>query len=226
LNPLNICLAARIAHGDLLEIDRQLTVGRDLDGQWILLVKLALISVANLTDLEVTVRQIYKEHPEVSVEFKKWSKRFGFAKYVRNILVGHTNDALIAKAIEWKPELLSLLHSDDQRANFLINVFVLETALNTYVDDNERHLVFEGDTDLMHPPDWKRFLIFLTEVVRGGLGFLAVLIEAVRGDIPEPPEGAELMTLYEEAGRTTFKRITKSEKSTEKKAALKALPET
>jgi len=34
--------------------------------------------------------------------------------------------------------------------------------------------------------------------------------EAVRGDIPEPPEGAQLMMLYEEAGRTTFKRITKS----------------
>jgi len=176
----------------------------------VLLVKLALVSVANLADLELTVREIYRQHPEVSVEYKKWSKQFEFAKYVRNIFVGHTNDALIAKAIEWKPELLSLLASDEDKARFLVNLFVFEAALNTYVDDKEAHLVFDGDTDLMYPPDWKRFLIFLTDIVRGGLAFLAALIKAAREDIPLAPEGEELMSLYVKAGRATFRRITKS----------------
>jgi hypothetical protein len=210
MNPLHVCASARLAHSDLLEIDRQLVEEGELGGQWILLVKLALISVANLTDLELTIRQMYKEHPEISVEFKKSSKQFGFAKYIRNILVGHTNDALIAEAIAWKPELHSLLVSDDEKASFLVNLFILETALNTYVDDKEKHLVFEGDTDLLYPPDWQRFLGFLTEIVRGGMAFLIALIDAARGDIPPAPDGTDLMMLYAEAGRMTFRRITKS----------------
>jgi hypothetical protein len=209
-NPLATCAAARLALGDLIEIDRQLTEGRKFDLRWVLLIKSALVSVANLNDLELKVRQIYKVHPEVSVAFKKLSKQFGFAKYVRNILVGHTNDALIAKAIEWKPELLTLIVSDDEKANFLVNLFILETALNSYVDDKEKHLIFAGNTDLMYPPDWERFLIFLTEVVRGGMVFLVTLINAVRNDIPAVPEGMELMMLYAKAGHTTFSRITKS----------------
>lgn len=209
-NPLHICAAARLAESDLMEIDRQLSQGGELDGQRVLLVKLALISVANLADLEVTVRDIYRQHPEVSVEYKKRSKQFEFAKYVRNIFVGHTNDSLISKSIEWKPELRSLLASDENKARFLVNLFVFETALNTYVNDKEAHLIFDGDTDLMYPPDWKRFLIFLTDIVRGSLAFLAALIKAALEEIPLTPEGEELMSMYVKAGRTTFRRITKS----------------
>jgi hypothetical protein len=60
---------------------------------------------SRITDLEPRIRHLYKDHPQVSVAFRKWAKKFEFAKYVRNILVGHTNAALITKAIEWKPEL-------------------------------------------------------------------------------------------------------------------------
>jgi hypothetical protein len=204
-----IAVAARLAHGDLIEIDRRLADARKLDAQWLLLVKLALVSVANVTDLELSVRSIYMEHPDVSAEFKRWKGQFEFAKYIRNVLVGHTNDALINKAIEWKPELLHLISSNDGNSTFLINLAVLETALNTYVDANEKHIIFGGDTDLMYPPDWTRFLIFLTEVVRGAIGFLAALIAAASTHIATAPAGADLMARYVAAGRTTFKRITK-----------------
>jgi len=207
LNHLHICAAARLAHGDLFEIDRQLTGGHDLNGQWVLLVKQALIAVANLTDLELTVRRIYKEQPEVSAEYKKWQRQFDFAKYVRNILVGHTNPALIEKAIEWKPELYSLLGEDDENARLLINVFLLETAINTYVGDDEKHLVFEEDTDLVYQPDWRRFLGFLGDVVRGGIAFLALLIGVL--ELPAKPSDAERMEFFKKAGLTTFKRITR-----------------
>jgi hypothetical protein len=210
LNSLHVYAAARVARIDLVEIDRQLTNEHELDDQWMLLVKFALISVANLTDLQVTVRHMYKKHPEVAAEFKKWNEQFKFAKYVRNIFVGHLDDTLISKAIEWKPELLSLISRDDDRDNFLLNLFILETALNTYVDAKERHLVFDGDTDLIFPPNWNRFLVFLTAIVRGGIAFLETLIRAVRADIPPVPEDAELMMLYRSAGRTVFKRITKT----------------
>jgi hypothetical protein len=92
---LHIADAAHLAHGDLVEIDRQLTERRELDAQWLLLVKLSLVSVAKVTDLELSVRSIYKEHPEVPEEFKRWKSQFEFAKYIRNVLVGHTHGPLI-----------------------------------------------------------------------------------------------------------------------------------
>ena len=99
-------------------------------------------------------------------------KAFEFAKYVRNIMVGHMDVALLAKAIEWKPEVNWLLADNADKATFLLNLFVLETALNTYVDGNEKHLLFDGDTDLIYPPDWRRFLVWLTGITSGGILFL------------------------------------------------------
>jgi hypothetical protein len=209
VDALHVLAATRIAHADLTEIDRQLSAGAPADDHFVVLVKQALISVANLVDLELTIRSFYQRHPDVSAEFKRWRRQFEFAKYVRNILVGHTNPALVAKAVEWKPELRTLLVIDNAAASLPINLALLETAINTYVDDTEKHLVFGGDTDLAYPPDWTRFLIFLTEIVRGGLGFLSTLIVALRAEAPPPPTPEEHLELAMKAGATTFTRITK-----------------
>ena len=98
-----------------------------------------------------------------------------------------------------------MLGETDENASLLINVFLLETAINTYVDDDEKHLVFDGDTDLVYPPDWRRFSGFLGDVVRGGIAFLALLIGVL--ELPGKPSDAERMELFKKAGLTTFKRI-------------------
>src|SRR5579883_2150908 len=131
-NLLHTCCAARITLGDLREIDRQLSEAGELNAHCLLLVKQCLVAVANLTDLERSIRFIYKTNPEVSSVFKVQVKAFEFAKYVRNIMVGHIDAALLAKAIEWKPEVNWLLTDNDDKATFLVNLFVLESALNTY----------------------------------------------------------------------------------------------
>ncbi|WP_428406850.1 hypothetical protein [Hyphococcus sp.] len=208
-NILHIGAASRLALYDLEEIDRRLSGQGELNAQWMLIVKQALIVAANLADLEPSVRHLYKNRPALAAEFKNHEKAYGFAKYVRNILVGHVNDDLLAKAFEWKPELLQLLADNDDRTGFLINIFVLETALNTYVDQNENHLVFNGDTDLAYPPDWNRFLGFLEGVVRGGIAFSKLIVAAAQEDMPAPPEGDEHLLGYINAGRTTFARIKK-----------------
>jgi hypothetical protein len=215
LNPVHLCCAARIAPGDLIEIDRQLSEAGELNAHWLLLVKQCLVAVANLADLERLVRFIYKTNPEVSSAYKVHRKAFEFAKYVRNIMVGHLDAALLAKAMEWKPELNWLLVEDNDKTTFLLNLFVLETALNTYVDGNEMHLLFDGDTDLSYPPDWKRFLVWLSEITHGGISFLEALVTALQAQLPTPPSrnGPEAMMLFAMAGQTVFKRVTKSGQS-------------
>ena len=117
---------------------------------------------SNLVDFERTIRSLYKEHQELSKGFKKYENNYEFAKYLRNKFVGHIHTELIEKAIEWKPELRIMANKmENQKLMTVTNIFVLETAINTFVDAEEKNKFFETETDLMYPPDWKRFLDFL-----------------------------------------------------------------
>jgi hypothetical protein len=212
INYFHACCAARVALDDLIEVERQLSQADQLNSHWLLLVKQCLIAVANLTDLERTIRALYKSNPEISSEFKSRKKEFEFAKYVRNKMVGHMEPELIEKAIEWKPELNWLLHDNDEKASVSVNLVILETALNTYVGRDQKHLVFEGDSDLAYPPDWQRFLGWLTAIVRDGIKFLELVVSVAQKQLPTPPDknSSEAMTLFVKAGNTTFHMITKS----------------
>ena len=55
---------------------------------------------------------------------------------------------------------------DENEVVLLANLFLIETAINTYVDQDGKHKVFESETDLMYPPDWMRFVDFLEKTVR------------------------------------------------------------
>jgi hypothetical protein len=210
MNYLHLCLSARLLQGDLIVIDRQLSAHEGSDQGWFVLTKTALIAAANLVDLERSVRRMYKEFPELATTYKSYEKQFEFAKYLRNKLVGHTEDRLLDKAIEWRPELLYLIGKDDEAATYIINLFILETAINTYVDQNGKHKVLDSETDLVIPDDRAKFLICLTDIVRGGIDFLAKLIVTARIHITEPPDNFEhKMILAMKAGKTEFKFLTK-----------------
>lgn len=43
-------------------------------------------------------------------------------------------------------------HAADESVSEAIELFVLETAKNTYVAMNGSHRAFDSDTDLMYPP--------------------------------------------------------------------------
>jgi hypothetical protein len=207
----HVCCAAQIALEDLEEIERQLSRAGELDAHWLLLVKQCLVAIANMADLERTIRSMYKANPELSAAFRAHQNVYEFAKYVRNQMIGHVSPDLIDKAIEWKPELHWLLQDSHDKANILINLYVLETALNTYVDEDEKHLVFEGDTDLSYPPDWQRFLGWLTSLTREGIAFLKAVVKAAQASLPLPPSqnSPEALKLFTSAGATKFSRITK-----------------
>ena len=55
------------------------------------------------------------------------------------------------------------------------NLFFLETAINTYVDDQGRHKFFDSETDLLYPPDEKRFRETLLESIDDASEFLNAL---------------------------------------------------
>ncbi len=61
---------------------------------------------------------------------------------------------LLTKAIEWKPELRYLLHeTNDPNVMFLYNIWVLETAINSFVDSDGKHKIFQSAIEYLNNLD-------------------------------------------------------------------------
>lgn len=208
MNFIQIAISARLAHGDLVAADKALEAGPEDHAIRLVLLKQLLVSCANVADLEGISRGLYKDHPELNEIISTHRRGFEFAKYMRNIAVGHVNPALCRKAIEWRPELNAVLVTQDAGADAFLNYAVLETAINTFVD-GERHKVFESDTDLAYPPDLQRFLNYVGKTVHAGIAYCSTLsaIAVSRAELSDYRE--KWFELSAKAGQTEFNFITR-----------------
>lgn len=209
---IQIAISARLAHGDLVAADSALEAGLMDHGIRLILMKQLLVSCANVSDLEGISRGLYKEHSELNEIIASHRRGFEFAKYIRNIAVGHVNPTLCRKTIEWRPELNAVLAAPKLGAHAFLSYAVLETAINTFID-GDRHRVFDSDTDLAYPPDLKRFLNYLGETVHAGIAYCEALaaIAVERAALPDFNEN--LIDLAFKAGQTDFKYITRKGES-------------
>ena len=202
-------IKARLIKSDLIEILKQFELYILKDMSSIILLKQALICIANLVDFERTMRIIYNEHRNLSSAFNEMYAEYEFAKYIRNKFVGHIKIELLTKAIEWKPELRYLLHkTNDPEVMFLYNIWILETTINSFVDSNGKHKIFNSDTDLIYPPDYQRFINFITETIKSAIEYLNIL-DAILYISIEENEKIESIEHWLLAGQTSFKYIKK-----------------
>lgn len=202
-------IKARLIKSDLIEILKQFERYSLKDMSSIILLKQAFICIANLVDFERTMRIIYSEHRNLSSFFNEMYVEYEFAKYIRNKFVGHIKIDLLAKAIEWKPELRYLIHkTNDPNIMFLYNIWILETTINSFVDSNGKHKIFNSDTDLIYPPDYQRFITFLNKTIKSAIEYLNIL-DAILYISIEENEKMESVEHWLLAGQTSFKYIKK-----------------
>ncbi len=169
---------------DLIQIDKSLDEPIEEGMLKILLIKNIFITISNLVDFELSLRSMYRENPHLSKIYKQAKKEFEFAKYIRNKYVGHIKDELIVKSIEWRPELKYFYSKDkDSNMGYIYNLFILETIINTYVDNNGKHRIFDTDTDLTYPENMTRFLDYLYFTVQTGIKFLTEVTNTLESKI-------------------------------------------
>lgn len=207
---LDNLVKSQLLRADLVAADEHFVAHGYTGMTGIVLLKSALVAVSNLVDFESSISRLYKEAPHLSEIYKTASKEFKFAKYLRNKFAAHIHPELLAKAIEWKPELRFLAdRMDEQQIMQFCNLCVLETAINTYVDQSGDHLVFDSETDLFFPNDTERFSRFLEKVIRTGIQYLTELGVVLRSKIDKPAEGLESLEYQKTAGLTEFNFIAK-----------------
>ncbi|MEW9875108.1 hypothetical protein [Pseudomonas putida] len=210
MNAMEQFIKAKLLQADLKEIDQQLSQGGFKNMGSMLLVKQSLLTISNLVDLELSVRVIYKQYPILSEIYRRHEAKYRFAKYLRNKFVGHVKQELILKAIEWRPELRYLLRSsDDANTAFAFNLFALETAINTYVNPDGSHQLFESETDLIYPPDLDRFLKYLSDSVRSAINYLHALAEALGESVEMLDPAQQNLEHWIIAAKTKFQFIKK-----------------
>ena len=204
----SVWFVGRFAHGDLVAADASLEGGPSDHGVRLILVKHLLVSCANVNDLELICRALYKDHPAISEIITPHRRKFEFAKYIRNIAAGHVNPALSQKTLEWRPVLDAVLTKPGAPAEAFLGYAMLETAINTSVY-GERHRIFDSDTDLAYPPDMTRFLNFLGSTVHVGIVYCAAVATAALDHANLPDFNESWRELSAKAGATDFAFITR-----------------
>lgn len=155
------------------------------------------------------MRSLYRETPDLAKQIKALDADLQFAKYLRNVFGRHLNDTLIGKAYEWRPDLRMLADVRELNGTVMLNVFVIETAINTYVAPNGEHGMFSPETDLVYLPDMERFCKWLSTTVRGAIRICDMLGEMTHASVSPLGERADMFDAYKAAGLTDFTRIRK-----------------
>lgn len=173
-------------------------------------IKTAFLALYNLCEFERSIRTMYADHQELSALFDDCSANVKFFSYLRNKFTGHITDDLIDMTLVWKPELsLTLAQDQDAETILIYNYWVLETAINTYVDASGNHKIFDSETDLNYPPDWERFETTLLITIDQALNFLSAVEAIIKPTISQSTTEEEKMGLFAQAGRISFTYLTK-----------------
>ena len=176
-------------------------------------IKIAFFAFHNLRDLERRIRSMYSQYRGLSEKFDSFKANAELFSYLRNKFAGHLTNDLVEKALEWKPELKMMLDKEyDPTIVAVYNLFFLETAINTYVDDQGRHKFFDSETDLLYPPDEKRFRETLLESIDDASEFLNALQQVLRPQVRIPETGEEQFELFIKAGGTDFEYLRKGKR--------------
>ena len=201
-------IKAMLINKDILE-GKKIGKNIDFEKEFFLILKNTLISISNFSDFELELRFLYSENRDICKIYSSISKNIEFFKYLRNKYVGHLKKELIEKAIEWRPELL---YSNLIEHSVIINLYILETAINSYCNEEGKNKIFESDTDLIYPPDLDRFYKYLQETIEKSSEYLEGIIKLLKSKIELKDPNKIDYSDFIEAGKTQFKFIKKTKR--------------
>ena len=127
-----------------------------------------------------------------------------FANHFRNRGIGHLNDTLLKRAVQWNPQLFY----ESSKGNEAFQIVeaqktIIESCINSFVDKEGAQKIFGTEIDLMYPPNGKQFFTYLSEVVHESICWLtealAILLDKIDHHTDE-----EIQELAAIAGQTNF----------------------
>lgn len=153
---------------------------------------------------DATDRIQVKGDEEFVAKTRKLRKDLIFANHFRNRGIGHLNDTLLKRAVQWSPQIFY----ESSRDNVVFQVIeaqrtIIESCINSFIDKDGVQKVFGTEIDLMYPPNAKEFFNYLSEIVNGAIVWLSESASILLHSIDHHSD-EEIQELAAIAGQTNF----------------------
>lgn len=176
----------------------------DVDG-WIMKLRatrLVFLTLNNVKDSADNFRA--DDDKNLVLKTRAIRRNLVFANHFRNKGIGHLNDNLLKRAVQWHPHLFHESQKDGGSAQLAeANRAVIEAAVNSFIDENGDQKVFGTEIDLVYPPDAERFFSYLAEIVNEAIEWLSVAAASQIGNIHHHTD-EDVRELAAVAGKTNF----------------------
>lgn len=107
-----------------------------------------------------------------------------FANHVRNKIIGHIENDVIGNSVQWEPTIFQdSLKDNELMQRFLLYRSVLESAINSYLDANGKHKIFEQEIDIIFPDTCKLFYTYHMKLISDSLEYLRKLKTTMKSQI-------------------------------------------
>lgn len=142
---------------------------------------------------------------DLSDKMRDLRKRLHFMNHLRNKCSGHLDNEVLDKAIQWEPTLFNNESMFSNAYIFLIYKALLESAINSYCDENGVQKYFLTEIDLCYPPNWELFLNFMAESQVTSIDFLNEIKKVIASQIKPIDTREDLFTQAIIASKTDFR---------------------
>lgn len=138
-------------------------------------------------------------------------KTLSFVNHFRNKAIGHLDHTLLERAVQWHPSLFSTDHKDDEEFRIIEgHRAVIESSINSFIDEGGKQKIFETEIDLMYPPDHDLFYQYLWKVVTDSIEWLSNSLAILSAEIKYHTRD-EMGEIAAIAGQTEFNLKLKSD---------------
>lgn len=144
------------------------------------LLKNGFLAYSMLNDALKTLSKYTIGDEDLSSKLKGLRRKLEFMNHLRNKCSGHLDDAILDKAIQWEPSLFTEQHVNNEHHIFLVYRTLLESAINSYMDENGKQKYFGSEIDLFYPPNWDSFIHFMSESELASSSFLNSILEKIK----------------------------------------------
>ena len=193
----------------LLIKDDIITYHNDLNNEsnWnkkLRLFKNSFVALDILRDSFSHFNLILKNEIELSNKAKSLKKRLNFINHLRNKISGHLDEKIISKAVQWEPFIFSQDSIDNKEGmTFLIYKTLIESSINSFIDEDSKQKIFNTEIDLIYPPDQTLFFNYIGELNCDAIDFLEKLERIIKEQISFW-KNDELYKMAEKASETDF----------------------
>jgi len=127
-----------------------------------------------------------------------------FIAHIRNKGVGHLDRVLLERAAQWIPELFHVSsHKNDDYLTFFSYKAVLESTINSYLNEDGEQKVFNTEIDFLYPPNAEQFFSFLSDIVKRSITWLENAREIIKSEI-DLHSDVQIKEMGAIAGQTNF----------------------